>query len=248
MNFRVLGPLFACWFSCLAFSAEPIAVPKELKDVPASNFCKVVEGTTSRDGQLAAAVGLLRPGPLDWAKFRQEDGSFDFEEQEDGLANFLVDLRKDRVIAVLDAKHLCTRGTYNHESYHLAWSDDGKFLAETQSWKLGTFTGMLYHLDVHAVISSMDLLPVAEEQLRVIAVKDHKVTRQRFDEHYAVTLSDVAVDSKGKVSMGVSAYVPKEDDPSFSAVMQFTVQVDANGKLTPGKVEMKATKTDESDE
>jgi hypothetical protein len=250
MNFRVFGPrllpLLACGLGGLACGAEPTVVPKELKDAPASNFCKVVNETTSKDGRLAAAAGLLRPGPLDWSKFRQEDGTFDFDDEDKELANFLVDLKKDRVVAVLAGKHFGTRPTYNHESYHLAWSDDGKYLVETQSWKWFTATAMLYRLDGHGmVVSSLDLLPLAEEQLRVTAEKDHQITRKKFDESYGISLSEVTVDSAGKVSFEAWADVPKTDDPTVSMVMQFTAQADADGKLTPGKVEVKKTESGE---
>jgi hypothetical protein len=235
-----------CWFSSLTSGADPIAVPKELKEVPASNFCKVVDGTTSKDGHLAAAAGLLRPGPLDWSKFRQEDGTFDFDDEDKELANFLVDLKKDRVVALLAGKHFGTRATYNHESYHVAWSDDGKYLVETQSWKWHTATASLHGLDGKgAIISSLDLLPLAEEQLRVAAEKEHKITRKKFDESYGISLSEVTVDSAGKVSFEAWADVPKTDDPTVSMVMQFTAQADADGKLTPGKVEVKKTESGE---
>jgi hypothetical protein len=240
MNIRFFGPLLGCLFACVASGAEPLVVPKELKDVPASNFCKVVEGTASKDGHLAAAVGLLRPGPLDWAKFRGDDGNFDFDDQDKQLANFLVDLKKDRVVALLKGKHFGTRATYNHESYHLTWSDDGTYLTETQSWKWHTATAMLHRLDGNGVVvSSIDLLPLAKEQLRVMAEKDYKVPRQKFEESYGIAVSAAKVDSAGKVSFEARAEAPKTADPSVSTVMQFTARTDADGKLTAGKVEVK---------
>jgi len=243
MNFRVFRPLLACLFSGLTSGAEPIGVPKELAEVPASNFCKVVDGTASKDGRLAAAAGFLRPGPIDWAKFRAERGYFDFDDEDKELANFLVDLKKDRVIAVLKGKHFGTRPAYNHESYHLAWSEDGKYLVETQSWKWHTATAMLYGLDGNgAIVSSMNLLPLVKEQLRVMAERDHKVARQRFEEKYSVSLSDVAVDEAGRVSVEAWAEVPKSDeDPTVSLVIRFLPRVDAGGKFTPGEVEAKKT-------
>lgn len=242
MNFRVFGPLLACWFSCLASGAEPPAVPKELQEVPASNFCKVVDGTTSKNGRLAAAAGFLRPGPVDWAKFRKENGSFDFDASDKDLANFLVDLKADRVVAVLKGKHFGTRATYNHESYHLAWSEDGKYLVETQSWKWFTATAMLYGLDHNGgVVSSMDLLPIAKEQLRVTAEKEHKVSRQKFEKDYGVGLSDAAFDATGKASVEAWAEVPKLDDPSVSLLIGFAPRLGAGGKLTLGDVEAKKT-------
>ena len=243
MSFRVFGPLLGCSLTFVTFGAEPLAVPKELKDVPASNFCKVVDETTSNDGRLAAAAGFLQPGPVDWEKFRQETGSFDFDAGDKDLANFLVDLKEDRVVALLKGKHFGTRPTYNHESYHLAWSADGNYLAETQSWKWYTATAMLYGWDgTGAVASSLDLLPLAKEQLRVMAERDHKVTRQAFEEKFSVGLSDVVVDAEGKVSMEAWAEVPKSnEDPCVSMVIRFTAGVDAGGRLTPGKVEVRKT-------
>ncbi|RYD47418.1 MAG: hypothetical protein EOP83_28075 [Verrucomicrobiaceae bacterium] len=242
MNFRVFGPLLACWFNCVASGGEPTAVPKELKDVPASNFCKVVSETTSKDGRLAVAAGFLRPGPIDWAKFREESGGFDFDASDKELANFLVNLKADRVVAVLKGKHFGTRATYNHESYHLAWSDDGRYLVEMQSWKWHTATAWLHRLNADGeVVSSLDLQPLAKEQLRLLAEKDHKVPRQKFEKDYSVGLSEATVDAAGKVSVKAWAEVPKTEDPSVSMVMRLTAQVDAEGKLTSGKVEVSKT-------
>lgn len=236
--------MLACWLSSLTFGADSFAVPKELKDVSASNFCKVVDETTSKDGRLAAAVGFLEPGPVDWSQFRQEEiQSFNFDADDEGFANFLIDLKADRVVAVLKAKHFGTRATYNHESYRLAWSDDGKYLIETQSWKWHTATATLHRLDGNgAVISSLDLLPLAKEQLQMLAESEHKVPRQKFEEKYGVSLSDASVDSAGKVSAQAWADAGKSmEDPSVSMVMQFTARVDANGKLAPGDLVVKKT-------
>ncbi|HEY1119976.1 MAG TPA: hypothetical protein VGE67_00185, partial [Haloferula sp.] len=109
-------------------------------------------------------------------------------------------------------------------------------------WKWFTATATLHRVNGDgAVVSSMDLLPLAEEQLRVLAEKGHKISREKFEESYGIALSEASIDSAGKVSFKAWAEVPKTDDPSVSMVMQFTAQVDADGKLTPGKAEVKKT-------
>ena len=241
MNVRAFGAMLVCLLSCVAKGGEPLVPPEALKGVPASNFCKVVDGTTSKDGSTAVAVGFLRPGPVDWSKFRAESGDYDLDGEDAELANFLVDLKKDRVVAVLRGKHFGTRATYNHERYQVAWSEDGKYLVETQSWKWHTAFATLYVLDGNrAVASSMDLLPVAKEQLRTILERDHKVARQKFEEAYSVSLSQTAVDAAGRVSLEAVAEVPKSDEePTVSILLRFTAKLDDRGKLSAGDLEVK---------
>jgi hypothetical protein len=244
MNVPAFGAMLVCLFNCVARGADPLVVPEQLKDVPASNFCKVVDGTTSKDGSTAVAVGFLRPEPVDWSKFRREGGDYLLggEEEDAEVADFVVDLKKDRVLAVLRGKHPGTLSTYNHERYQVAWSEGGKYLVETQSWKWHTAAATLYLFDDKGTVAAvMDLLPVAKEQLRIVSERDHKITRQKFEESYSVSLWENAVDATGRVTLDALAEVPKsEEAPAVSLLIRFTARTDDKGKLSAGELEVKA--------
>jgi len=196
---------------------------------------------------MAAAVGFLRPGAIDWAKLGDVNGDYALPDEVEDIASFLVDLKKDRVLAVLRGKHYGTKATYNHERYRVAWSDDGRYLVESRSWKWHTESATLYALNGDgAVPSSMDLLPVAKEQLRIVAERDHKVARQKFEETYVVSLWKQEVDSTGQVTLEVVGEVPKsEEDPSVSLLIRFTVKADDKGRLSLETLKVEEKKTGE---
>ncbi|MEK7954197.1 hypothetical protein [Luteolibacter soli] len=230
------------WITCLLCSCGA-NVSQKLPEAPASTFCKVVEDTTSPDGRMAVAVGLNQAEPVDWSRYaeRYDDQSlgFSFEPEELALANFLVDLKKDRAVDFLVGNHFGTRAKYNHESYRVAWSEDSKYLIEVQSWRLGTASARLYLLDGKAIASTMDLRPVVNEQLRIVAERNYKVTREKFEKSYEVTLWKQSVDSKGRVTLGAVADVFKsEDDPSVSIQLRFTAKAGKKGELSAENVEV----------
>ena len=187
---------------------------------------------------MALAVGLNQAGRVDWSKFREESDvgdSYLLDAEDLALANFLVDLKKDRAVALLAGQHFGTKARYNHESYEAAWSPNSRFLVEVQSWKWHTASATLYALDGEgAVTGSIDLIPVATEQLRIVAGLDHKLSRQMFEERdYRVSLRQSAVDSTGRVTLHATAEVPISlEQPSVSLLIQFTAKAHGKGNLS----------------
>ncbi|MCW1923781.1 hypothetical protein OKA05_14535 [Luteolibacter arcticus] len=233
MKLRMMGRLAAVWLAAQCHGEDFPILPKDLTQLPASEFCKVVEGTTSKDGRFAIAVGLTTGKPVAWSDFKEEGGSYSLDPEAPGFANFVVDLKKDRATALVRGKHPGTRATYNHERCTVAWSEKAKHLVAMQSWKWHTAYAGVYALSAEgAVTASLDLLPVAQDQLRRILERDHGLKADAFKAKYAVALSDPAVTEEGRVTLTAWAEVPKTDDPSVSISLRFTVRPNADGKLS----------------
>jgi hypothetical protein len=215
-------------------------LPQELKGVAASKFCKPVEGTGSADGRLAIAVGFKSPEPVDWAKYKTELG-YDIDPDNALLGNFLIDVRKDRALALLEGKHFGTRKTYNHESCGVAWSDKGNYLVEMQSWKWHTAHATLHHLAADGTVTSrLDLLKLAKGELSKVLQGKHKIDPAKINAGYASSLSEPEVDDEGHVALHATAEVPKsETDPSVSILIKFTARPDAKGVLQAEALEVK---------
>lgn len=230
----VMAPAAAC------FCQE---LPQELKGVAASQFCKPVQDTGSPDKRFAIAIGFKSPAPVDWTKYKEEGGTYALDPEGNNplLANFLVDVKKDRAIALLRGKHFGTRKTYNHESCQVAWSEKGGYLVEMQSWKWHTASGMLYRLDADGAVSSrLDLLALATGELAKRMQANHKVDAKGYDAKYASSLSEPAVDDTGRVTVHATAEVPKSaDDPSLSVLITFTAKPDGKGGLEAAELVVK---------
>ena len=190
---------------------------------------------------MAVAVGLKQSGPVDWSRYEDKLLGFTFDAEDPALGNFLIDLNKDKAVDLLNGQHFGTRSSYNHERYQVAWSPNNRFLVEAQSWRWATLSATLYVLDGNGTItSSMDLLPVAEEQFRIVLERDHKVSRKKFEEQYGVSLWKQSVDSKGRVTLDGTADVAKSaEDPDVSLLIQFTAKTDDKGKLSVENLEVK---------
>lgn len=245
MIFRYAGCLVAWLLLASVGRADPPAVPVELKDLPASGFCKIVAGGKSENARFAVAVGFPRP-VVDWSKYKDEDrekaGDYYIDtEKEPGVANFLIDLKKDRAVAILQGEHFGTRSSYNHESYKITWSEKASHLVELQSWKWNTAHATLYVLDDQGgVTGCLDLLVLAQAQLAKALQRDHKVDAARFKERYAVSLADPEVNDAGHVSFHAWAEAPKSEvDPLLSLKMEFTARKDAGGKLVISELKVK---------
>lgn len=219
--------------AALSFAAE---LPPELKELPASTFSKPVERTESGDERFAIAVGFKSPAPVDWTKYKDEEGggySVDPDAGNPLLANFLVDVKKDRAVALLEGKHFGTRKTYNHESCQVAWSEKGKYLIEMQSWKWHTSHAALHHLNADGSISArLNLLELASSELSKLLKEKHGIDAKSFDARYGTALSEPEVDDEGKATLHATAEVPKStEDPSLSALIKFTAKPDGKGAL-----------------
>lgn len=206
--------------------------------VPASKFCKEVEGSASPDGRFAVAVGYSKPEGVDWEKLRWEGDGYYLDSNSPQLINALIDRKRDRALAVLPTEHFGTLQRYNHESLTAAWSAKSSYMIAVQSWKWSSDYAVLWKLDREGhVTGELDLLPIASQQLREALVKKDAKAAQVFRTRYEVALSEPRVNDGGEVSFQCWADVPKSEElPSVGLKIHFRAQAGAVGKLTAAEL------------
>jgi len=221
--------------SCLSCAAKhPAEIPANLAKVPASKFCKEVEGSASPDGRFAVAVGYSKPEGVDWEKLRWEGDGYYIDSDSPLLINALIDRKRDRALAVLPTEHFGTLQRYNHESLAVAWSANSSHMIAVQSWKWSSDYAVLWKLDREGrVTGELDLLPIASQQLREALVKKDAKAAQVFRTRYEVALSEPRVNDEGEVSFECWAEVPKSMEyPSVTLKVRFKAKAETGGKLT----------------
>ena len=213
--------LAALLTSCSPMSSvaeDQPSIPVQALNCKASEITKIIRGTTSPNGRWAVAVGMPDGSLPQWEVVDHQDDrgrSFIINRDYD-VANYLVDLNSDRIVAVLDSCHWGTVDRYNHQNLQIAWSSDSRWMAEAHHWKWHTGTCTVHRIgeDGHS-LRRKDLRPaarVAFTQWASLALVEHP---QWLPSHYVMTLEVEKVINDGFVECELSAEVPKQE-ASFS--------------------------------
>lgn len=217
-----------------------------LSKIAASGITKLVAGSNSPCERLAVGVGLVDGSKPEWEKIEGEEGEHSFVLKDDNgdAGNFLIDVQADRVTGILAGNHFGTRRGYNHEHYHLSWSDDSLWLLEIQSWKWSTNVCVVHKLDARGTLSArLDFMPVATG-LVAEWLRTHypKLSAEEIGS-YAITIQDDArISNDGIISATIEAQIPKDegDHPYVRLTASAKIELPKNGTLTA-----KVTKVEE---
>jgi hypothetical protein len=191
---------------------------EKLVAIPASKFTKVIDAATSPDKRLAVALGSPDGSEPKWEEVANENGK-SFMLEDDKCRNYLIDLKKDRVTGILDGSHFGTRSSYNHESASYAWSPDGHWLVEIQSWKWNTAVCSVHRVGVEGSLEGRFDFTKTADQVVVRRLLEMKVkVPDKENTGYATTLSDPQITNDGKLTANLSSEIPKDPDSEYVSV------------------------------
>lgn len=240
--------LRACGISFLAAmamhsGAEPEVLPVRkagldpLAEISASKFTKIIDQSTSPNKRLAVGVGSLDGSVPAWEELDHEKmgngpgHSFTMDDRH--CANYLIDLRADRVTGVLGSGHFGTRNSYNHESAGFSWSPDNCWLVEEQQWRFQTGTCIVHRVSAEGRLGAqLDLKTTAEkvvdQQLR------KNLPKLTPDERgaYVATISVLGISNDGVLNAAISAQIPKQESESVDLFVAARLEQDGDGKLS----------------
>ncbi len=185
-----------------------------LSKMAASGITKAVDGADSPDKRLTVGVGLMDGSKPEWEKIEGDGDSHSFILNSDHVGNYLIDVKADRVIGILDGSHFGTRLRYNHESYTVSWSDDCHWLLEVQSLKWDTHVCVIHELNAKGDLDArFDFMPVATELVaKWIRCHYPKLSDEEIGS-YAVTIEDNArISNNGTITVNIAAALPKDQD------------------------------------
>lgn len=230
---RPLATVFATAAIVLSAAAEEPAEPdlEKLAAIPASKFVKVIDGSTSPDKRFAAAVGSADGSVPEWDTTPINDKPT-FTLDGANIANYLVDVKNDRVTGVLDANHFGTAGHYNHESATYNWSADGRWLLETQSWKWQTAICTLHRVGEEGALTAAFNFnkTLGEAVLEELGKKG--VSKEDL-ESFTTRVYEPKITGNGGLFAKVVGEKPKDPDAPFvTLAVTATVKEADDGSLT----------------
>lgn len=207
-----ITPMFAAEDGATAEDGAALGL---LKSIPASEFTKIIDNSTSPDKRFAVALGSKDGKKPEWAveRYEKDGGPNGISYFLEPCRNYLVDLKADRVTGILDATHFTTREGMNHESAGFTWSPDSRWLVETQSWKWHTATCTVHRLDADGRMSArLDFLKSAAGILDTW-LREHapQLTAEQRGS-YAFYASIDSISNDGTLAAGISGEIPKSDD------------------------------------
>ena len=233
-----------------AGEGAPVKKPdiSALSKIAASGITKVVESSDSPDKRFAVGVGSVDGSKPEWKKIEGYGREQSFILKNDlGIGGtYLIDLKADRVTGILDGDHFGTCDHYNHESYKVSWSNDSRWLLETQSWKWNTNVCVAHQLDGKgALVARLDFNPIATGVVAAwLRAHYPKLSAEEICS-YAVTIQgDARITNDGVITVIIEAQIPfdKGNHPyvELSAVAKMKRQ--KNGGITAKVTKVKAIK------
>ena len=222
----------------------------ELKKLAASNFTNTITCSISPNQKFAVAVGSKDGSKLNWEQ-TGNDGSVADRSFSTGdlgqCANYLIDVKEDKILGLLAGNHFGTAASYNHESVQYAWSPDSRWLIAVQSWKWQTNHFVAYRLGENGTIEArLDLKPMAETTVANWLVKRYPKMPPKQKQRYMVTLSTAKIDDKGHVDASIYAEIPKDlESPVVRLSVTAKIEKAPNGLLQSKVTTVKATAADD---
>jgi|UniRef100_UPI003782FF12 hypothetical protein len=197
---------------------------------------RLIQGSTSRDGQFALAWGLKGQSAPDAEA--DEDGALSVEPETEGLTNYIINLRTGALLGKTKGSHFGDKHTYNHYTNEVAWSAAETYVAQVCNGKWATFDANLYELnpDRTGLSKALDLLEPSKKA--VFEHLDGGGFFKKFDkDSFTITLHDVNIAQRGAttvVLVEVSGQIPKSDQDGawFDATVTFKLIPDDNGGPT----------------
>lgn len=248
-----LAGLFLSVSSMMQAIAETEVKPPKKPDLKllttktASNFTKQIDRSTSPSKKLVVALGSPDGSKPKWEKLPHgkikgvERYSFTLDDGTCG--NYLIDISKDRVIAILDGAHFGTFHQYNHESAMYAWSANSQWLVETQSWKWNTGTCSIHRLSVEGKpIGKLDFMPIATHIVSDWLQKKYPKLSAEDRSGYEVTVQTLSISNDGTVTAKISAERPKDEESKY-VVLSTTVKVEVAVAAGTAKLTANVTTT-----
>ena len=209
--------------ACANYRSEAVHdLPPAALEHRASEITKIIRGTTSPDGRWAVAVGMPDGSVPVWEVVHDADGGDDtyYVNLDYEISNYLVDLKQDRIVAVLGSCHWGTIKSYNHQHLQILWSPDGRWLAVGHHWKWHTSVSEVHRIGHKGIERSHDLMPFCEEGLMECYVNHQPlISEWKFGDYVMMTMF-IGVDNQGEVDIEVSGQVPKQDAPLLAKRMR----------------------------
>jgi len=205
----------------------------------------VIHETGSPDVRYALAWGYDHP--VDWEQFKQEDGTFAGDPDDQQIANYVVNVRTGAVLGRTGSAHFGDRSSYNHLSISSSWGSDPLFLAAISNAKWNTLTASVHQIirngDKERLSPSLELLePAKSAVLAHLKQQGHPALKKFTEDQFTWTLHDVRFNPQEMgtaISIGVIGQVPKNDDEhaSFDAAAEIVLNSAVGGQAPKlGKV------------
>ncbi len=221
-------------------NADEDVPPAPGAEVPAKTPWRVIAGSTSRDGTQALAWGLK--GRLVPEGEAGEDGTYQAEEDDKDLVNYIVNLTDKTVIGAIEGRHFGDKATYNHSTTQTTWSLVGDFVAQVNSGKWATYDAFVYPTqsgnDGNAPIKGADLLATVKKAAQK-KLKGEKSLKGHDVADFSITLNEVAITGAGdstRLWVDVTGQIPKDEEGGgFDCSVTFKLAANENGgppKLT----------------
>jgi hypothetical protein len=219
-----------------ADDAPADTAPAAFGPATAGDGWRLIQGSSSRDGQFALAWGLQ--GQSIPKAEADEDGALSVEPETEGLTNYIINLRTGALLGKTKGSHFGDKHTYNHYTNEVAWSAAETYVAQVCNGKWATFDANVYELnpDRTGLSKAMDLLEPSKK-----AVFEHLEGGdffKKFDkDDFTITLHDLNIAQRGAatvVVVEVSGQIPKSDQDGawFDATVTFKLVPDDNGGPT----------------
>jgi hypothetical protein len=216
--------------------AEGMATLGRLAKIPASEFTKVMDNSVSPNKQLAVALGSKDGKKPVWVEDTREGrgGAVEHSYFLEDCRNYVVDVKADRVMGILDGTHSGTREKHNHESGHIAWSPDSRWLVETRSWKWSTETCTVHRVGARGQLVARLNFRNAASEIVDTWLREHwpKLTAEQRS-RYSITVSLGSISNDGSLVAEVFSEIPKSlDSNGVSVSVSAKVEQAKDGELS----------------
>lgn len=173
---------------------------------PWRDYARLIEGTTSPTGRYALGWGF--PHRVNWAEFRQDDGSYMADTTDEGLSTYLIDLKNNRITARIEVPHWGDSLDLRGSRWEILWAKADIYFVIASSGKWETNSCWMYAMvgESDAPVASLDMLPGAVRAI-TRAVEGRGEDASRF----VPTIEKFRFSSWADVTFEVFGQVPKDD-------------------------------------
>ena len=208
---------------------DPPAPEPTLPEGPAAKFCTIIEESTSPNGKYALAWGLTDAdkGP--------HASAGDAEQDTEGVVNYIVDIKADRILAVTQGKHFGANASYNHWEHHAVWSEDSALLIQTLDTKWSTLSAQAFRIENGTAAPLTDLLQDVRQAVEGKIAKTQAKAWKEQEERCTFTISALKLSTGGLLTLTAYHQIPKEDGGFTSKVKG---KLSADGKFEASQVEV----------
>lgn len=197
--------------------APPSPAPSELQSVESDRW-RVIEGTGSPDVRHALAWGFEEA--VDWEPFRQEDGSYASDYDNEKIVNYVVNVRTGAIVGRTAGNYFGDKPSYNHLTIESIWHRNPGYVAQMQHGKWETQFASIHRLDgetnAETLSHGADLLaPATEAAFAHLKMSGHPALKAFTADQFTITLLETSfyfVNDRFEVSTVVLGQVPKSEE------------------------------------